>query len=290
MRITLNGNGIDIGTAGGTLGEVLSALDEMADESGEVLVGVRLDGVELDAAGVSREGSRPLDGPGEAEVVSAPVRELRIRAFSSALSALELASRGDGSNGAAAAGKAWADWREAFEGLLSADEASLSEWAAKELSAPSVAGLAERLAPVRKAFAERLAESEDPERALAEAAAVWNSRKGTLGEVPVLLQTARDREAMAAIVFCIELVNKVVRLLPELGRRGFEADAFAVDGVALPAFFEGLNAALRELMASFEAKDAVAIGDVALYELEPRLDALFGVFAERSRALGGEPK
>ena len=32
-------------------------------------------------------------------------------------------------------------------------------------------------------------------------------------------------------------------------------------------------------MASFEAKDAVAIGDVALYELEPRLDALFGAFA-----------
>ena len=29
MRITLNGNGIDIGTPGGTLGEVLSALDDI---------------------------------------------------------------------------------------------------------------------------------------------------------------------------------------------------------------------------------------------------------------------
>jgi len=289
MRITLNGNGIDIGTPGGTLGEVLSALDDMADKSGEVLVGVRLDGKELDAAGVSREGSRPLEGPGEVEVVSAPVRELRIRAFSSALSALDLASAGDGAKAPEAA-KAWTDWREAFEGLLSADEASLSEWAAKEFSASTAGGLAERLAPVRKAFAERLSESEDPERALAEAAAVWASKKGTLGEVPVLLQTARDRDAMAAIVFCVELVNKVVRLLPELGRRGFDADAFTVDGAALPSFFEGLNAALRELMASFEAKDAVAIGDVALYELEPRLDALFGAFAARFGARGGEAK
>ncbi|HOX18799.1 MAG TPA: hypothetical protein PKW82_10105 [Spirochaetales bacterium] len=290
MRITLNGNGIDIGTPGGTLGEVLSALDDMADKSGEVLVAVRLDGKELDAEGVSREGSRPLDGPGDAEVVSVPVRELRIRAFSSALSALDLAASGDGATDQSAAAKNWADWRDAFEGLLAADEASLSEWAAKELSTPSADGLADRLAPVRKAFAERLSESEDPERALAEAAAVWESKKGTLGEVPVLLQTARDREAMAAIVFCVELVNKVVRLLPELGRRGFDADAFTVDGAALPSFFEGLNAALRELMTSFEAKDAVAIGDVALYELEPKLDALFGAFAARFGSRGGETK
>ncbi|HOX18588.1 MAG TPA: hypothetical protein PKW82_09040, partial [Spirochaetales bacterium] len=83
---------------------------------------------------------------------------------------------------------------------------------------------------------------------------------------------------------------KVVRLLPELGRRGFDADGFTVDGASLPSFFEGLNAALRELMSSFEAKDAVAIGDVALYELEPRLDALFGAFAARFGARGGGTK
>ncbi|MBN1242997.1 MAG: hypothetical protein JXA15_09885 [Spirochaetales bacterium] len=290
MRITLNGNGIDIGTPGGTLGDALAALDDMADKSGEVLVAVRFDGKELDAEGVSREGSRPLDGPGEVEVLTVPVRDLRTRAFSSAIAALDLASTGRDAAGAAGLAKTWSEWRAAFEGLLSADEASLSEWAAKELADPDAPALAERLAPVRKAFAERLVESEDPERAMAEAASTWTAKRGTLGEVPVLLQTARDRDAMSAIVFCVELVNKVVRLLPELGRRGFDVDAFTVDGAALPSFFEGLNASLRELMSAFEARDAVGIGDVALYELEPRLDALFAAFAARFGAGPGGTK
>jgi hypothetical protein len=84
-----------------------------------------------------------------------------------------------------------------------------------------------------------------------------------LAEVAVQLQTGRDREAMATVAGICDAVQRLLPLLSFLPRDG-ERERLIVD----------LNATLRDLAAALEAKDTVLIGDLAEYEVAPRLARL----------------
>ena len=84
-----------------------------------------------------------------------------------------------------------------------------------------------------------------------------------LAEIAVQLQTGRDRDAMATVAGLCDAVQRLLPLVaflpPDGGRERLIVD---------------LNATLRDLLAAFEAKDTVLIGDLAEYEVAPRLAQL----------------
>jgi len=84
-----------------------------------------------------------------------------------------------------------------------------------------------------------------------------------LGEVSVQVQTGRDREAMATVTGLSDAIQRLLPLVALLPPDGARA-RLIVD----------LNAPLRGLAAALEAKDTVLIGDLAEYEVAPRLAAL----------------
>ncbi len=84
-----------------------------------------------------------------------------------------------------------------------------------------------------------------------------------LAEVPLQLSTGRDREAMAAVCGLSDAMGALLPLVALLPREA-----------AREELFRDLNAVLRDLVAALEARDTVLTGDLAEYEVAPRLEGL----------------
>lgn len=91
-----------------------------------------------------------------------------------------------------------------------------------------------------------------------------------LGEVPVQLQTGRDRDAMATVTALCDAVQRLLPLLAFLPRDA-EREGLIVE----------LNATLGELATALAARDTVLIGDLAEYEVAPRLARLVPLLGRR---------
>jgi hypothetical protein len=72
----------------------------------------------------------------------------------------------------------------------------------------------------------------------------------------------------------------VIRIIPELRRGGVDTSRIMIGGAAMPSFYGDFNVVLRQLTEAFENKDAVLIGDLAEYEILPRMQNFFGAMRE----------
>jgi len=124
-------------------------------------------------------------------------------------------------------------------------------------------------------FGERLAELRDPVAEMRSAGTLFDARAKDLADLPVLLQTGKEDGAMKTVLYFIEVFNKVIRLIPELRQAGVDLDAFQIEGQGLAEFYGAFNGVLRDLTDAFEHKDAVLIGDLAEYEILPRMRSFF---------------
>jgi hypothetical protein len=100
-----------------------------------------------------------------------------------------------------------------------------------------------------------------------------------INEIPVLLQTGKDREAMNTVITFIEHSQKLIRLYPILKiTEGFNMQEQFSTGETLEDYYSEFNSVLRELIEAFSAKDSVLIGDLLEYEISPRIEKLVTIF------------
>lgn len=289
MRLTINGEPVRFSLEHErTLGEVAAAAERWLAGAGFVTIALSADGEDL--AGIPRErwGARPLDGVEELAIGARLTGELHLEGWRAAARVLETLSAvlDDGGAGAAAsavdAGEAFDAASEAIAVLRASPAGPDAAAAAARLetaladAAGDAAGAAARAWPANRraevaaiarelstTLATLVATAADPVRAVAEAAEPVARLVPALGEVAVQLQTGRDREAMATVTDLSDAIQRLVPLVSLLPPDG-ERERLIVD----------LNATLRGLAAALEAKDTVLIGDLAEYEVAPRLTAL----------------
>jgi len=295
MRLTINGEPVRFSLEHErTLGEVAAAAERWLAGAGFVAMALSADGEDL--AGLPREQwcARPLEGIGELAIGARLAGELRLEHWRAAARVLEtLADVLDDVGAGAAAAAADADSPEADAGaaigaagdaiavlrrspagpdaaaaaarleaaLAGATGAAARAWPADRRA--TAAAMARELAATLAAL---VATAADPVRAVAEAAAPVARLVPALGEVAVQLQTGRDREAMATVTGLSDAIQRLLPLVSLLAPDG-ERERLIVD----------LNATLRGLVAALEAKDTVLIGDLAEYEVAPRLAALLAL-------------
>jgi pyruvate/2-oxoglutarate dehydrogenase complex dihydrolipoamide acyltransferase (E2) component len=293
MQITVNGAPIDIEAKdSGSLGELLAEADEFLDKAGSVIVSLSVDGEEVDAEGYARCAERSASSVERVEIRAEDAAAIRLRALGTLLELLAIAKHS--SEDEASAGADWPglrtsaeNMRDAFAGLFAADELSFVQLFAEVLeragdepdkaSRIEVSAQSDRLASV---FGERLAELRSPIGEMRKAAVIFDDRASELAEIPVLLQTGKENQAMKTVLFFIEIFNKVIRIIPELRRSGIDTATIDVDGAPMPKFYGSLNDVLRQLTDAFEHKDAVLIGDLAEYEILPRMKSFFAAMRE----------
>jgi hypothetical protein len=90
-----------------------------------------------------------------------------------------------------------------------------------------------------------------------------------LEDLPLDIQTGKDGRAAETVSLFSTIAEKLFRLLLQLKSQGETENLPAQD------FLEEFGTALKELLAAYEAKDSVLIGDLAEYELAPRLGSFY---------------
>lgn len=286
MDIIVNGDRLAV-EAGpdGKLGEALARTDDLLEKAGSVIVSLRVDGRAIDAESFGSFAERPAADFDRVDIEAEPASAIRIRTIETLVEVLKLSIEGARSDEPVewdTLRAAAADIRDAFAGLFSADELSFVQNFAELLSRTEHQfGPADRIEieaqgeRLRQIFDERLAELREPLREMRKAAAFFESQASELEELPVLLQTGKDDRAMKAVSYFIEVFNKVIRIVPEIGRAGVAVDSLRIEGQSLSDFYTAFNGILRQLTEAFEHRDAVLIGDLAEYEILPRMRCFF---------------
>jgi hypothetical protein len=278
MVFNINGVQADVISGGRSIGEVLSELDERAENMGMILVELRIDDTIIDPDRIAEASQLDASGAGRVDLIAEPAAEIKARALETLLELVRATMptlEAVNNEARETARKAWESYRLAFGGLFSAEEASFIDAFRGFFDSDALVGDASRIgANLEAFFGERLAELQNPAEAMVSAARVFDSIKDDLCEVPVRLQTGKDAEAMRTMVVAVELIHKTVRILPEF-MRSRDAQTLEIDGSSLPEFYGKFNDVLRELAGAFENKDGVLIGDLAEYEIKPRLESFF---------------
>jgi hypothetical protein len=297
MLITVNGAPLALDVKGsGSLGELLAGADDLLDRAGSVIVSLRVDGEDVDADGYARFAEMPSASVSSVEIRAEDTAAIRARTIETLLELLAIAKRlaeDTAAEDTAAAGD-WPGLRsgardmvDAFAGLFTADELSFVRLFAdlldRAVDGPDRAARVELSAQsdrLSSVFGERLAELRRPAAEMRAAAALFEAKAAELADLPVLLQTGREDRAMKSVLYFIEIFNKVIRIIPELRRSGIDTASISVDGSPMPDFYGAFNGVLRELTDAFEHKDAVLIGDLAEYEVLPRMRSFFAAMRE----------
>ncbi len=294
MEIRVNLDRIDYTLEGErTLQEVLAGLKEWLDQAGYVIVSAHCDGEKLDMTRADDLKAIEIATVGRLDLAVEPAQPSLLADLQAIRQFFHLLAREITTPDTGLAGKLLSDYpsvRAKLDPLLRLHEVNLPGTSIPEIDRlMAESGLAGEHAPAAESrermlelartldaeLEERLAEIIDPRLALRSTAQGIKSSITSLQEVSVLLQTGKDREAMAAIINFTELTGRLVRLFPLVRQKvSLDLATVAVNGEAFPDFYADFNATLSELVDAFGASDSILIGDLLEYEIAPRLEKL----------------
>jgi hypothetical protein len=131
------------------------------------------------------------------------------------------------------------------------------------------------LAEMQTLLDERIRELVDPRTEFHQTSTVISSIAARLEELPLDIQTGKNRRAAETVHRFSHTAEKLFRLLKLLHVQGLALETLSIDTLPFYTFIGEFSAALKELLAAYAAQDVVLVGDVAEYELSPRLLKLY---------------
>ncbi|MFO7848403.1 MAG: hypothetical protein R6V67_00460 [Spirochaetia bacterium] len=130
-------------------------------------------------------------------------------------------------------------------------------------------------------LAGRIKEATEPFEELKNTAKGLSELVPQLMEVPVLLQTGKDKTAMGYVIEFTEYSDKLIRINHILREQQIiDISEIKVNGRRFDTFYRDFNDILRELLEAFDSQDSVLIGDLLEYEIAPRVETLDLYMAE----------
>ena len=258
MEIRINGTAADITLEDEqTVGEVVAGLERWLQGAGVRLCGLEIDGELVGADAVPAVFARDIADIRLFEVKTNTRTQLLEEALEDARALLQtLHAAAPAERGALL--KNWEG--SAAAGFLASETPELSGMLVKQaVTAPEALGAL---------IDERLRELRSPHEELAALASVVSAVAGRLEELPLDMQTGKDARAAETAALFSTTAEKLFRLTGLLQSQDESLGA-------LSSRMDEFGAAVRELLEAYKLKDTVLIGDLAEYELAPRLRAFY---------------
>ncbi|GHU92576.1 hypothetical protein FACS189479_01990 [Spirochaetia bacterium] len=264
MTISINGKKADIILEKEkTIGDVLAGIDDWLRGSGHRLSGLEADGEKADALSIDSFFNRELAGIKNLNIITSSWAGLAAEALLDLLQKTRDYEMAD------------FEERKGFKSLWENQTAArfLQEQIPDvyEFAENSFSGVGWAPTEIMKIIEERLRELEDPQREINGAASLIEGIAARLEDLPLDIQTGKDSRAAETIQIFSGIAEKLFRLFNLLKIEGFKAETLTVDDIPIYNYIEEFGSALKELLAAYEARDAVLVGDLAEYELAPRL-------------------
>ncbi|MDR2608701.1 MAG: hypothetical protein LBC57_09950 [Treponema sp.] len=268
MEISINGEkgGITLEQEK-TAGEVLSGLESWLRNSGHRLSGIKINGELVKAASLDDVFDRDLGDIENMDILTSSWAELAVDALADLIRDLCDFEESDFQD----RGRFAAEWIESPSSrFLSEEIPEIHAWASFAFS-----GQGYSPSELKLIVEERLRELGDPRAELEKIGKLVEELEKRLEDLPLDFQTGKDRQATETIQIFSAAAEKIMRIYAILKVEGYDLVSRRVEDKTLPEYLEEFNTALRELLAAYEAKDVVLAGDIAEYELAPRLTRLF---------------
>jgi len=267
MEIRINGKPADITLeTEKKMGDVLAGIENWLEGSLFFISGLELDGKMHGSNSLDAVFEMPLEGIVSINVNTSGWAELMLEALLGLKTDLEFLETLDASGREENRRR----WEKAAPALfLKSNAPELHNLVIKTLEgAFPVSGTVSLVS-------ERIREIEDPSRELAGSQTLIAEVAKRLEELPLDIQTGKDARAAETINVFSTLAEKVFRLVFLFKHYGAALEKIEVpapDGsINLKDYLDEFSTALKELACAYENNDTVLVGDLAEYELSPRL-------------------
>jgi len=265
-----------------TVGEVLIGIQNWLETSGFFISGLELDGKNYGSLSLDTVFDLPLEGISSIDIKTSGWAELMLEALVGLKSDLEFFGTLDPQGQSECRQR----WEKALPALfLKSNMPDLYNAVIKTLEGNFPA------AGTIDCVSERIREIEDPSRELDNSRVLVHEIAKRLEELPLDVQTGKDGRAAETITVFSSLTEKIYRLGALFGHFGTDIENLKIslsDGsVSYKDYIDEFSTALKELVSAYENNDTVLVGDLAEYELSPRLlniyDALAGIKREEKQ-------
>jgi len=260
MKIRINGADADIQLeAEQNVGEILYGLDSWLAGTGHRLSGIAINGKAILTDSMESCFSTGIDAVQTLDITTSAIVDLFAESLLTTIqdiAAYEAAGFEDKNRFAAT-------WQQSPQALLLAEQSpELYDWALKVFAGEGVSPQGFRLL-----LEERLCELRDPAAELVKAGPLVEEICGRLEELSLDIQTGKDSRAAETARAFSGVAEKIFRIFNMLKLAGFPVGEMSAD-------ITEFGTALRELLAAYEQHDTVLVGDLAEYEMAPRLRRL----------------
>ena len=280
MDISINNKAADITLdTEKTLGDILLGIEQWISPTGNRIRGLSINGEALDENTLSAAFGKDVKEIKKLDIVISSWRELAAEALEDLLETCALY----GNAAFDERGKITAYWETSSAArFLTSDIPDIYELACRTLAGEGLS--AQELAILTE---ERLRELRDPPQEIRGLETLVRNVAERMEELPLDIQTGKDERAAETVQHFSRIGEKLFRIFFILKSEGLSSDTFFIDDLPARLFMEEFNAVLKELSAAYANKDTVLVGDLAEYELAPRLLKFFSAlknFTESSSA------
>jgi hypothetical protein len=269
MKITINGvdAGIQLETEK-NIGEVLCGLDSWLNGTGYRLSGLTIDGDPADVDSMDSCFERNLDSIETLDISARALLELFAEGLIHTIHDAETYAAAGFEEKSLFAEQ----WKQSPQALMLAEQSpDLFDWAIKTFS-----GEGSNIQAFILLIEERIREVHNPAAELEKAGPLVGEVCTRLEELPLDIQTGKDARAAETVRIFSAVAEKTFRIFNVLKIAGFPVGEINVNNIPVTAFIMEFSTALRELLAAYEQRDTVLVGDLAEYEMAPRLRSLHG--------------
>ena len=267
MKITINGTDADIRPdTEKTVGDILCALEAWLADSGFRLSGLSIDGETMGVESMEACFARDIGTIDTLDVRTSSLPQLIAECLIAVMQDID-AFEAAGFEERKPFAENWGDSPQAR--LLAEQCPDLFDWVLKTFSGEGPGPQA-----LRTLAEERFRELQDPAGEMRRAVPLVSDVCARLEEFPLDMQTGKDARAAETVNVFSSVAEKVFRVFNVLKMEGYPVEEITVETTPISACISEFSAALRELLAAYEQHDTVLAGDIAEYEMAPRLRGL----------------
>jgi len=249
------------------IGEVISGIERWLSSSGSRIRKISLDNKDISVEALGGVFNIPINDIEKLDVFVDPWREFAAEALEDLYKTCMVYDKAAFDERK----KTFAEWEKSPSArFLMSDIPDIFHLAKKTLSGEGLS-----TGDFTALIEERLRELANPWKELDKSTAGIELVAGRLEELPLDMQTGKDQRAAETIQLFSGIGEKLFRIFFIFKSEGLSPDDLTIDGLSAKIFVEDFSSTLKELSSAYENKDTVLVGDIAEYELAPRLVKLF---------------
>ena len=277
MNISINNNPADITLdTEKTLGDVMTGIEQWLSPLGNRIQTICVDGKKISEDELSVSFGMEIKNIKHLEISVSAWRELAAEALEDLYETCETYSNAAFSDRLQIASR-WKD--SAAARFLSSDIADMYSFANLTLSGEGLSAM-----ELNILVNERLRELTHTADEIKASGIQVGEISRRMEDLPLDMQTGKDQRAAETIQHFSRIGEKLFRIFFIYKSEGLSLDTFFVENTPCRIFIEEFNSTLRELSQAYEINDTVLVGDLAEYELAPRLVQFYSALKNYSES------